>query len=141
LLGFFAYVHIVATYRKDFIVFRVTENLHLFSDDLYRMGNSGSPRINHVRPVDIKTVEMNGILQVLPRSGGISLMDSAGLESNKMKGWIWKIKKGTTLPAGLKLVHDKIGHYSLEPAHQMPKTKFILLLEELVIHCERYMKR
>lgn len=122
-------------------MFQVTEHLHLFSEDLYRMGNSSSPRLSKVRPVDIKTIEINGIEHVLPNTGGISLMDSVGLEKAPMKGWVWKIKKGTRLPSGLKLVHDKVGHFSLEPTTKMTKSRFIALLEELVSHCERYMKK
>lgn len=68
-------------------------------------------------------------------------MDSVGLEKTPMKGWVWEIARGTHLPAGLKLVHDKIGHFSLEPTNKMTKSKFTALLEELVAHSKRYIKR
>jgi len=122
-------------------LFKVTENLHLFSENLYRMGSSTSSRISNVRPTDIKTIEVNGISYVMSNTGGISLMDSLGLKKTPMKGWVWEIAKGTNLPTGLKLVHDKVGHFSLEPTTKMTKSKFIFLLEELVAHSKRYIKK
>ncbi|RUT65002.1 hypothetical protein CKG00_00260 [Morganella morganii] len=122
-------------------MFQVTEYLHLFNDDLYRMGNSTSPRLTNIRPIDIDTVIEDGILYVLPNTGGISLMDSEGLKINKMGGWVWRIPKNTHLPFELKLVNDRMGHYSLEPTKKMPESEFILHLESLVSHCERYLKK
>ncbi|SBS33537.1 hypothetical protein MSP8887_03700 [Marinomonas spartinae] len=121
-------------------MFQQKEYLTLFSDDLYRMGTSKVSKINVVRPIDIQTLEVNGIVHVIPGTGGISLMDSVGLSKTRMSGWAWKIEKNTKIPTGLKLVNDKVGHYSLMPAKQMTMTQYIALLEELVIHCERYQK-
>ena len=48
---------------------------------------------------------------------------------------IWKIRKGVSLPAELKLVKDNRpgheGHYMIAPAKNMPLKKYLGALEEL----------
>lgn len=46
---------------------------------------------------------------------------------------VWRIRKGTPLPQGMRLVQDltRQGHYMLAPALNMPLSKFLGLLEEI----------
>ncbi len=46
---------------------------------------------------------------------------------------VWKIRKGSALPEGIKLVKDLTNpiHFMFAPANNMPFKKFLGLLEEL----------
>ena len=53
----------------------------------------------------------------------------------------WKLRRGTALPPGLSLVHDRRpgreDHYMLAPTTKMPFLKYIGLLQELALRCEK----
>jgi hypothetical protein len=48
--------------------------LYLLEEDLYRLGNSTSPKLNNVRPQDVDTYENNGILMVMANGKGVSFV-------------------------------------------------------------------
>ena len=50
----------------------ISEEIYLISDDLFRVGNSRSPRLDNVREHDIEIIEREGGPVVLPDTGGIS---------------------------------------------------------------------
>jgi hypothetical protein len=116
----------------------VTENLFTSVPvNLFRGGNAGSPKLDHLRDKDIETVEEDVLgkktIFVLPKTGGISTFDNDA----KMKGKVWKIPSGTKLPATIMVVKDKYNsgmratHYSISPAYKMTLEAYILGLQEL----------
>lgn len=118
------------------------EELFLAPEDLYRLGNVTSPRLDNIRrPKDIDTMEVNGILMVISNGKGVSLFTKERLEATPMSGWVWMIAKGTHVPAGLKLVNDRPGHYSICPTANMPLDEFKGLLAKLALKCSKVFKK
>ena len=48
--------------------------LYMLSEDLYRLGNSTSPKLQNVRGDDVNTYERNGVVMVRANGKGISLI-------------------------------------------------------------------
>lgn len=120
------------------------EKLYIAQEDLYRFGNLTSPRMSHIRPKDAQTVNINGIETIVANGSGVSLFNKEGLDGTHLTGWIWEIQKGTSFPVGLKLVKDTkgaIGHHLLVPAHTMPLSQYIGLLEQVAIRCKKILKK
>ncbi len=96
--------------------------------DLYRGGNSTSPRFDNVRDKDVvKFVDQGtGLTKVKGMSGGISTFTDPKPETN----WWW-IKAGTVVPSGLAVTRDetnpktKITHYTIRPASDMLLADYI----------------
>jgi hypothetical protein len=118
--------------------------LYLLDDDLYRLGNATSSRLDHVRSVDVDTYQQNGILMVRANGKGISVGTKEYLEKLHLSGWLWKIPTTTTLPAHLLLNPDlnpaKQGHFFLCPDSDMTMDRYRALLSELALRCERTQK-
>ncbi|WP_445366138.1 hypothetical protein ACJJJB_09555 [Microbulbifer sp. ANSA001] len=118
------------------------EDLFMAPEDLFRLGNSTSPRLDHIRrPKDVDTTEINGILIVIANGKGISLSTKSRIESTPMSGWVWKISKGTPVPPGLKLLNDRPGHYSIAPTANMPLDEFKGLLSKMALKCQKVFKK
>jgi hypothetical protein len=119
-----------------------TEDLFFAPEDLYRLGNSSNPRLTNVRrPKDIDTTEINGITVVIANGKGVSLSTKERLDKTPMSGWVWKIGRGTQVPAGLKLINDRPGHYSICPTSNMALDEFIGLLSKLALKCSKVFKK
>ena len=117
-------------------------DLFLAPEDLFRLGNATNPRLTHVRrPKDVDTIEVNGITVVVANGKGISLATKDRLDKTPVGGWVWKIAQGTQMPTGLKLVNDRIGHYSVCPQSNMPLDEFIGLLSKLAMKCQKVLKK
>lgn len=117
-------------------------DLFLAPEDLYRLGNATSPRLTHVRrPKDIDTIEVNGITVVVANGKGVSLATKDRIDKTPVSGWVWKISKGTQMPIGLKLINDRMGHYSICPQSNMPLDEFIGLLSKLAMRCQKVFKK
>ncbi len=120
----------------------MADEFYLLESDLYRLGNSQSPRLDHVRvPKDIPTAFRGPIEFVSPGVVGISLMDEVRLNeriqlarrTGSAVGHVWKIPRGITVPVGLVVrvdPRDK-SHLLVGPALPMPLEKFKGLLLEL----------
>jgi len=67
--------------------------LYLSQDDLYRFGNSGSPRLDEIRPNDVDIYELNGIAHVRANGKGISLLTEQGAAHKP--GWLWRVPENT----------------------------------------------
>ena len=80
--------------------------------DLFRFGNASSPRLDNVRTTDLSTTQRNGVLWVIRDSGGISMFDGPKGQTKN----VWKLPRGTQIPAKLHLVNDRDDHWSLMPA-------------------------
>ncbi len=109
----------------------ITDYTDLFLD-LYRFGNSTSPRFDHVRPNrDAKIQNRAGIKYIIADGNGISAFSSVP----QGKPNTWKIRKGTALPQGVKLVIDKRPnhetHYMLAPERTMTLSEFHALMDKI----------
>ena len=92
---------------------------------LYRRGNASSPRLDHVRPIDVTIFIRNGIEWVAARSGGISTFAFPTLPG---RGRIWRLPAGTQYPDELILNNDHGDHWSWEPAQDMALSRYRTLL-------------
>lgn len=119
------------------------ETLYLTQEDLYRIGNATSSKLAEVRSGEVKIIEINGIKTVIANDKGVSLYNKTGLDDAPLSGWVYEIKSGTALPFGLKLWKDpKIaGHYHVCAMQNMPYHKYIGLLEELALRCQKVFKK
>jgi hypothetical protein len=92
--------------------------------DLYRRGNTLSPRLTHVRVgKDILTSIHNGIETAQAHSGGISTFSSPGSGRN----W-WVLPAGTEYPDEISVINDHGNHYSWEANVDLPLADFLALL-------------
>ena len=103
--------------------------------DLYRSGNSSSPRFENVRDKDIVKFkdQGTGLTMVKGMSGGISTFTAPKPESN----WWW-IKAGTVVPNKLTVTRDhtdpktQITHYTIRPASSMLQTEYIEQMQKFL---------
>ena len=56
------------------------EHLYMLAEDLYRLGNASSPRLDNVRDRDVETYDRNGIMMVRSNGKGISLLNQMRLD-------------------------------------------------------------
>jgi len=115
----------------------------IIPEELFRLGNSTSPKLSHVRSRDVDTMEVNGILVIVANGKGISVFDLEGINESPMAGWVWRFPFGTTPPVGLKMVQDKPHHYyyCISPTQNMPIDKFKGLPGEMALKATRYLRR
>ncbi|TQV65826.1 hypothetical protein FKG94_28050 [Exilibacterium tricleocarpae] len=116
----------------DLYIYDVNE----FATNLYRMGNSTWPAFTEERAKsDVVIQKVNGVDVVVANGNGFSAFNYLTPIMKRPKKKIWKIKKGATIPDGLKLVKDlrpgHEGHYMIAPEKNMPLKKYLGLLEEL----------
>jgi hypothetical protein len=118
-----------------------TSEFYLIPEDVYRLGNSDSSRLGHVRSRDVDATVVNGITVVIANGKGISVFDLDAITHAPFEGWVWKLPASTALPNGLKMVNDKPGHYCIAPTVNMPVDKYKGLLEELGLKAQRVVKK
>ncbi|GAB2196849.1 Tse2 family ADP-ribosyltransferase toxin [Sessilibacter sp. MAH4] len=79
--------------------------------------------------------KINGVDIVIANGNGFSAFNYITPSMKRPKKKIWKIRKGASIPQGLKLVRDlrpgHDGHYMIAPERNMPLKKYLGLLEEL----------
>jgi len=64
--------------------------------DLFRSGNAGGPRMNHLREGhDATVVVRNGVNIILADGGGISLLTKKGMAESTIKGHYYLTEAGT----------------------------------------------
>ncbi len=61
-------------------------DLFLTQEDLFRFGNSREPRLTHIREGDIQTIVVDGVIKVLPATGGVSVCNREGLSKRPLWG-------------------------------------------------------
>ena len=113
--------------------------LYTVPDDLFRLGNSNSAKLDHVRATDVNTDERNGVSIVISNGKGISLFTEKGVEHFR-NGWLWKIPSGTPIPSGLALYNNRGAHYMICPTQDMALDRYKQLLCNLALQCERVRK-
>jgi hypothetical protein len=91
------------------------------SCDLYRRGNSTGPRMDNVRPRDVKTFLKNGVVWVEGRSGGVSTFASP---SPPGTGKIWRLQARSSYSDVLHLENNHSDHWSWEPAYDMEMDRY-----------------
>lgn len=78
---------------------------------------------------------------VIANGRGISVVNEKRLKESEQHGWVWKIPANTPMPQGLGLNPDpdlrKTGHFFVCPLADMTLTKYLSLLTELALHCEK----
>ena len=117
------------------------KEFYLVPEEIFRLGNFNSPRLNNVRSRDVDTIKINGIEIIIANGKGVSVFDKDGINESPLTGWIWYFTPNTRLPVGLKLVKDKKNHYCIAPAHNMPVDKYKGLLEEMALFAKRVYKK
>ena len=113
------------------------KEFYIVPEEVFRLGNSDSPRLSHVRARDVDTITINEIVVVVANQKGISVFSKDEISKSPMSGWVWKFEINIALPAGLKLVNDRPGHYCIAPTTNMPVGKYKGLLEELGLKASR----
>jgi hypothetical protein len=97
--------------------------------DLYRSGNSTSPRLDNVRAgrefntgPDGKEVLYPG---QTPHPNGLSTFENQGVGKN----W-WKLPAGSPVPDGIQFFNDYSDHWTIEPLWSMGKDEYISIAEQ-----------
>ena len=121
------------------------ERLYLAPEDLYRIGNGGSPLMSKFRPGELMTFDQNGVEMVIANGRGISLYNKSGLDEAPLTGWVWEITAGSHFPIGLQLIDDgnadRPGHYTLAPSYNMSLSRYFSLLEEVALSAQKVYKK
>ena len=86
------------------------------SRPLFRMGNAASPRMDHVRAIDVEVELRAGVMWVRAGTGGVSTFDAVG----RMRGSWWRLKEGYDYGSLLLVWNDHGSHWSWGPADDMP---------------------
>ena len=127
----------------------MNEELYILQEDLFRFGNSTSPKLTNLRRGEVTLFTLHDVATILANEQGISTHNSYGMKKNarksdtkKLTGWVWRIPTGTSLPDGLKVVKDKKnkGHFLICPTHNMPLQQFVGLLDSLSLECTKLHK-
>lgn len=117
------------------------KEFYLVPEEIFRLGNANTPKLSHVRPRDVDTMQINGITVIIANGKGISVFDKEGINHSPMNGWVWRFPSNTQLPVGLRLVQDKPHHYCIAPNKNMPIDKYKGLLEEMALKASRVFKK
>lgn len=117
------------------------KEFYIIPEEVFRLGNTNSPKLSNIRPRDINIINVNGVPVVVANGKGISVFDKEGIALSPMTGWVWRFSPNTRFPLGLKLVQDKPHHFCIAPAHNMPLDKYKGLLEEMALSAKRIFKK
>ncbi|WP_062270592.1 hypothetical protein [Endozoicomonas arenosclerae] len=117
------------------------KEFYILPEELFRLGNSSSPKLSNVRSRDVDVTVVNGIKVIIANGKGISVFDAEGISKSPMSGWVWRFPSGCTPPVGLKMVQDKPHHYCIAPTCNMPLGKYVGLLEEMAMKATRVYKK
>jgi len=119
----------------------ISEEFYIFPEEVYRIGNSSSPKMTALRVGEIDVYEIKGIKVVIANGKGVSVFTLKGLKEERLTGFAWKFNKNTPIEVGLKLVDDeKPEHYTLAPIKNMPLDEYKGILEKMGLKCSKYLK-
>jgi hypothetical protein len=117
------------------------KEFYIIPEEVFRLGNSTSPKLSSIRTRDVDTTTINGITMVIANGKGISVFDREGINQSPMTGWVWKFLPNTSFPPGLKLVQDKPHHFCIAPTKNMPVDKYKGLLEAMALKAMKVFKK
>jgi len=117
------------------------KEFYIVPEEIFRLGNSNAPKLSHVRPRDVDTIQVNGITVIVANGKGISVFDREGINESPMNGWVWRFSPKTQPPIGLRLVQDKPHHFCITPTQNMPIDKYKGLLEEMALKAKKVFKK
>src|SRR5579885_2341932 len=96
--------------------------------DLYRNGNSNSPRLDNVRVGKDVELDENGMIDPnKPLSNGKAPGISTTDEPQVGKYW-WRLPANSDMPEGLRWLNDEPGHWALQPSRIMSLEEYLELL-------------
>ena len=117
---------------------KTEDDLYIILEDLFRVGNTTGPKLDHVRERDITIIYREGKNMVLPQTGGISAFNKI---HPRMRGIWWKCPAGTSYPEELTIVCDsersELRHYSIQPAYPMEFHEFRAVLRKFAEYFQR----
>jgi hypothetical protein len=117
------------------------QEFYIIPEEVFRLGNSTSPKLSSIRTRDVDTTTINGITMVIANGKGISVFDREGINQSPMTGWVWQFLPNTHFPPGLKLVQDKPHHFCIAPTRNMPIDKYKGLLETMALKAMKVFKK
>jgi hypothetical protein len=56
----------------------INREFYLVPEEVFRLGNNDNPKLSNVRPRDVDTTDLNGIVVVIANGRGISVFDKDG---------------------------------------------------------------
>ncbi|PCH60065.1 MAG: hypothetical protein COC05_05365 [Gammaproteobacteria bacterium] len=124
--------------RLKLFLWRSLHNSVNVMNPLYPDFEERQIRSGVLRVADVETIaNSNGMEMVLSKLGkGTSLFDRHGAFGER--NWTYfEIPEGTEIPSGLIITKDSYNkrfnatHYSISPNYDMPKIKFLMLLDQL----------
>lgn len=119
----------------------IKDDLFIVPEDLYHLGTSTESMLTYVRTRDLVLLELNGVTMVVANGRGISLASKTRLDKSPMTGWVWCLNKHMTIPKGLVLVNDRLGHYCITPIKNMPLRDYIRCLAQLDLKCQKLFRQ
>lgn len=107
-------------------------------EDVFRLGNATSPRLDHIRKHDIPIVSNDGKEMVFPDTGGISVFN---IIHPRLHGIWWKCPAGTTYPEELTIICERdyggLRHYLIQPSYQMELRQYLEALREFALSFDK----
>jgi hypothetical protein len=95
--------------------------------DLYRVGNSTTPRLEKMRP-DQEYVAATGMV---PITSGLSNDESLQtLQNLGFEGWVWKLPRFSCVPQGVHFVKDHDTHWLLAPTTPLSVAEYISIVTQ-----------
>lgn len=67
----------------------MNKEFFIVPEEVFRVGNGGSPRLHMVRPTEVDITEMNDIKIIIANGRGVSLYTKDELENTTLTGWVW----------------------------------------------------
>lgn len=119
----------------------MNKEFYIVPEEVFRVGNSTTPRLHMVKADEVDIMVVNGIKMVIANGRGVSLFTKKGLEETDLTGWVWKFRANTPIPTELKLVNDKPEHYCVAPKQNMPADLYKGLLEKMGLAAEKVWKK
>lgn len=114
---------------------------YIVPEEVFRVGNNASPRLHMVRGSEVDTTTIGDVTTIIANGRGVSLYSSEELAKTELTGWVWRFSAKTPVPAGLKLVNDRPGHYCVAPAMNMTVERYKDLLEQMAVFAQKVWKK
>jgi hypothetical protein len=129
------------TFRRELTMSIVTQDFRVFPEEVYRVGNSTSPRMSALRVGEVLTYELRGVRMVVANGKGISVFTLKGLKEEGLTGFAWKFDRNTPVEPGPVLIDNEKPEYCvLAPARNRPLGEYKGLLEKMGPKCAKNLR-